>query len=126
MRRPDELPTGARGLYMIAKRAFDIVFAVMVGALALPVMAVIALAISAESGGPVLLRQVRVGLRGRPFVIHKFRSMRVDAEAEGGPRWASENDDRVTPVGRFLRRSRLDELPQLWDVLRGKMSIVGP
>ena len=121
-----ELPTGARGLYMIAKRAFDLVFAVAVGAIAVPLMAVIAIAISIESRGPVLLRQVRVGLRGRPFVIHKFRSMRVDAEAEGQPRWASENDDRVTPVGRFLRRSRLDELPQLWDVLRGKMSIVGP
>src|SRR5439155_1095193 len=121
-----ELPTGAHGLYMIAKRAFDLVFAVAVGVIAVPLMAVIAMAISVESRGPVLLRQVRVGLRGRPFVIHKFRSMRVDAEAEGQPRWASENDDRVTPVGRFLRRSRLDELPQLWDVLRGKMSIVGP
>jgi lipopolysaccharide/colanic/teichoic acid biosynthesis glycosyltransferase len=121
-----ELPTRTRGSYMIAKRGFDIMIAIIFGILTLPLMAAIALTIWRESGRPILLSQVRVGLRGEQFVIHKFRSMRPDAEAEGLPRWASPGDDRVTTVGRFLRRTRLDELPQLWDVLRGQMSVIGP
>jgi lipopolysaccharide/colanic/teichoic acid biosynthesis glycosyltransferase len=121
-----ELPTGTRGSYMIAKRAFDIVISLLFGILTLPLMTAIALAIWRESGRPIVLRQVRVGLRGEQFVIHKFRSMRHDAEAEGLARWASLGDDRVTRVGRLLRRMRLDELPQLWDVLRGEMSVIGP
>ena len=76
------------------------------------------------SDGPVLYSQVRVGRDGRHFTLHKFRSMRTDAET--GPVWSTENDPRVTRVGRFLRRTRLDELPQLWNVLKGDMSIVGP
>jgi exopolysaccharide biosynthesis polyprenyl glycosylphosphotransferase len=121
-----ELPTATRGLYMIAKRAFDVAFALLFGILTLPLMALIALAIWRESGRPVILGQLRIGLRGEPFVIHKFRSMRLDAEAEGRPLWATPDDERVTRFGGFLRRTRLDELPQLWDVLRGKMSLIGP
>jgi exopolysaccharide biosynthesis polyprenyl glycosylphosphotransferase len=121
-----ELPTGTRGLYMIAKRAFDVVFSLFFGLPALFVMAIVALAVWRDSGRPVLLRQVRVGLRGEPFVIHKFRTMRHDAEPEGVPQWATEADHRVTRVGGFLRRTRLDELPQLWDVMRGVMSVIGP
>jgi exopolysaccharide biosynthesis polyprenyl glycosylphosphotransferase len=121
-----ELPTGTRGVYMIAKRAFDVGFALLFALPALVVMAIVALAVWRDSGRPVLLSQVRVGLRGEPFVIHKFRTMRHDAEPEGVPQWATEADDRVTRVGRFLRRTRLDEVPQLWDVMRGVMSVIGP
>jgi lipopolysaccharide/colanic/teichoic acid biosynthesis glycosyltransferase len=88
-------------------------------------MALTALAVALESGHPVLYRQVRVGQFGRPFTLFKFRSMRHDAES-GTPVWATDGDDRVTRVGRFMRKTRLDELPQLWNVLRGDMSFVGP
>jgi len=86
----------------------------------------LALAIWLDSPGPILYRQTRVGYQGRPFEMWKLRTMRVDAEADGRARWAAPNDPRVTRVGRWLRRSRLDELPQLWNVLRGEMSLVGP
>ncbi len=79
-----------------------------------------------ESRGPVLYRQERVGQNGRTFSIAKFRSMRTDAEKDGQPRWASANDSRVTRVGQVIRRLRIDELPQLFNVLRGDMSLVGP
>jgi exopolysaccharide biosynthesis polyprenyl glycosylphosphotransferase len=121
-----ELPTGTRGAYMIAKRVFDVAFAFVFAVPALFVMGLVALAVWRDSGRPVFLSQVRVGLRGEPFVIHKFRTMRHDAEPEGVPRWATEADNRVTRVGGFLRRTRLDELPQLWDVMRGVMSVIGP
>jgi exopolysaccharide biosynthesis polyprenyl glycosylphosphotransferase len=85
-----------------------------------------ALAIKYSSPGPVFYRQERMGLDGRPFWVYKFRSMRVDAEEVTGPIWARDDDPRCTPVGRFLRRFDLDELPQIWNVLRGDMSIVGP
>jgi len=78
------------------------------------------------SPGPVLYRQVRVGMDGAPFTLYKFRSMRADAEAATGAVWASKDDPRVTPVGRFMRKTRIDELPQVLNVLRGEMSIVGP
>ena len=113
-------------LLMVAKRTLDIVVSAL-GLLVLsPVMAVVALAIRITSPGPAVYHQQRVGKDGRLFTIHKFRSMRVDAEALTGAVWARVGDPRVTPVGRFLRRSRLDELPQLWNVLRGHMSFVGP
>jgi lipopolysaccharide/colanic/teichoic acid biosynthesis glycosyltransferase len=89
-------------------------------------MGVIAVAILASSGAPVFYAQERVGRGGRPFRMWKFRSMVVDAEAETGPVWASADDPRRTRVGRFLRTTSLDELPQLWNVLRGDMGIVGP
>jgi sugar transferase (PEP-CTERM system associated) len=110
----------------LVKRAFDIGIAAAMFVLALPVMAIVALAVKATSSGPVLYRQQRVGEGGRVFEIYKFRSMRADAEAATGAVWARPDDPRVTPVGRLLRRSRLDELPQLWNVLRGDMSFVGP
>ena len=120
-----QLPTEASGAYVLVKSAFDLVAAAVLGVILLPIAAILALVILVESGRPVLHRQVRVGRRGEHFVVHKFRSMRTDAEALG-PVWALPNDPRRTRVGRFVRRSGLDELPQLWDVLRGKMSLVGP
>jgi exopolysaccharide biosynthesis polyprenyl glycosylphosphotransferase len=92
----------------------------------LPIMALVALAIKASSRGPVLYRQSRVGMNGRLFMLYKFRSMYADAEASTGAVWAKKNDPRITPVGRLLRKLRLDELPQFWNVVKGDMSIVGP
>ena len=109
-----------------AKRVIDVTAATVGVGLSLPVMGLVALAIKWTSPGPVLFRQQRVGQDGRVFTLYKFRSMRADAEALTGAVWAKQDDDRVTPVGRFLRRSRLDELPQFWNVLRGDMSLVGP
>jgi len=109
-----------------AKRLLDVVGSAVGLVLAAPLMALTALAIKLESRGPVLYSQERVGAFGRPFSIYKFRSMRVDAEADGLPKFAAENDARVTRVGKFIRRTRIDELPQLWNVLVGDMSLVGP
>jgi exopolysaccharide biosynthesis polyprenyl glycosylphosphotransferase len=89
-------------------------------------MVLAAIAICLESEGPIIFRQERVGFQGRTFCLLKFRSMRNDAEQDGTPRWASRDDARITRVGRILRRTRIDELPQLWNVLRGDMSFVGP
>ena len=108
------------------KRGVDAVAAGLGLLLALPLLAVVAAAIKLTSKGPVLYHQRRVGQQGLVFVVHKFRSMRADAEAQTGPVWARQQDDRITPVGRFIRKTRLDELPQLWNVLRGEMSLVGP
>lgn len=107
------------------KRVFDIAASATALVLIAPIMALTALAIRLESKGPILYRQIRVGERRREFCILKFRSMRPDAEKDGA-RWASATDDRVTRVGRFIRKTRIDELPQLWNVLRGDMSLVGP
>jgi exopolysaccharide biosynthesis polyprenyl glycosylphosphotransferase len=95
-------------------------------ALTLPVIAATAVAVRLDSPGPILYRQERVGLRGRCFTLLKFRSMGADAEAGGTPRWAAQRDSRVTRVGAFIRSTRIDELPQLLNVLRGDMSLVGP
>jgi exopolysaccharide biosynthesis polyprenyl glycosylphosphotransferase len=108
------------------KRAFDVAAASVLGVLVLPLMLAVAAAIAATSRGPVLYRQARVGKDGRPFTMVKFRTMQVDAERQTGPVLAAENDPRVTWLGRGLRALRLDELPQLWNVLRGDMSFVGP
>jgi sugar transferase (PEP-CTERM system associated) len=108
------------------KRAFDIVSSALLLALLSPLMLLTAIAIKLDSPGPVLYRQERVGLRGRSFMCTKFRSMRVDAEGDGVARWASRNDPRATRIGALLRKSRIDELPQLWSVLSGEMSLVGP
>lgn len=115
-------------LRRLTKRAFDVGSAAVVLALTWPLMLLTALAIVIESGAgaPVLYRQERVGERGRTFRLIKFRSMRTDAEKDGVARWATKNDDRVTRVGRFIRKTRLDELPQLWNVLSGDMSFIGP
>ncbi|AGG90159.1 TIGR03013 family PEP-CTERM/XrtA system glycosyltransferase [Rhodanobacter denitrificans] len=110
------------------KRAFDVVVAALVLLVAWPLMLLTALAIRLESGRgvPILYHQERVGENGELFSLIKFRSMCIDAERDGVARWASKNDGRVTRVGHFIRNARLDELPQLWNVLRGDMSIIGP
>ncbi len=108
------------------KRLFDLVAASILLLLALPVMLLTAIAIVLEDGLPVFYRQERVGRNGRLFNVIKFRSMRRDAEGDGKPRWASANDDRTTRVGRIIRKLRIDELPQLYSVLTGDMSLVGP
>ena len=108
------------------KRVFDIVCAAFLLVLTLPLMLFTMLVIALESRGPVFYRQERVGLNGKPFDVIKFRSMRCDAEQDGNPRWAMAADDRVTRVGRVIRKVRIDELPQLYNVLKGEMSMVGP
>jgi sugar transferase (PEP-CTERM system associated) len=110
----------------IAKRAFDIACSFVLLVLAAPVLFVTAICIRLESKGPLLYRQERVGQDGRTFSVLKFRSMRVDAEKSGAPQWAVAKDDRVTRVGSFIRRYRIDEFPQLVNVLKGEMSLVGP
>jgi lipopolysaccharide/colanic/teichoic acid biosynthesis glycosyltransferase len=123
---PAEIPRTVR----LWKRAEDIIGAALGLLLAAPVMLVVALAIKLTSPGPVLFRQRRAAWSQRhgetTFWIYKFRTMHVNAEAETGPTWASEDDPRVTRVGRFLRKTRLDELPQLVNVLFGQMSLIGP
>lgn len=111
--------------YMILKRLTDIGLVIISLPITLPVMALAALLISRESDGQILFRQQRVGQGGKPFVMYKFRSMREDAEAKG-VKMASFGDVRVTKVGKFIRRTRIDELPQIWNVLKGEMSLIGP
>jgi exopolysaccharide biosynthesis polyprenyl glycosylphosphotransferase len=110
----------------LARRVVDVAVATLAGIVLAPLMLIVALAVKLDSSGPVLYRQLRVGEGGRRFTIIKFRSMRTDAEAAGAPQWASERDPRVTRVGAVIRRCRFDELPQLWNVLRGEMALVGP
>ncbi len=114
------------GWNSVTKRALDLVVGTIALIVAAPLMALIAVLVKAADGGPVLYRQERMGLDGRVFQMLKFRSMRVDAEAETGPVWARDDDPRVTWIGRLLRRTSLDELPQLWNVLKGEMSLTGP
>jgi Undecaprenyl-phosphate glucose phosphotransferase len=114
------------GWSRVAKRAMDIACAATGLFVLAPILGLISLAIRLGSPGPVLFRQERMGLDGRSFQMYKFRSMRDDAEAETGPVWASDGDARRTGLGRMLRRFSLDELPQLWNVLKGEMSLVGP
>lgn len=113
-------------LRTITKRVFDIVSASVLLVVLSPLMLLATILIALEDGFPVLYYQERVGLNGRLFNVIKFRSMRKDAEADGTPRWATSNDDRVTAMGRILRKLRIDELPQLFSVLAGDMSMVGP
>lgn len=108
------------------KRCLDLVGSAVMIVLTLPLVATAALLIALESGGPVIYRQERVGYRGRTFTVLKLRSMARNAEADGRPAWASVNDARVTRVGKLIRRLRIDELPQLLNVLKGEMSFVGP
>jgi exopolysaccharide biosynthesis polyprenyl glycosylphosphotransferase len=108
------------------KRGFDLVLAGLLLVPLLPVMAVTAGLVRITSKGAALYHQERVGQHGRTFTIHKFRSMREDAEAKTGAVWAKKDDPRITAFGKIMRRTRLDELPQLWNVLRGDMSFVGP
>jgi sugar transferase (PEP-CTERM system associated) len=113
-------------LHRILKRGVDIGLSLFFLVLFLPLMVLTACAIRLEGPGPILLRQTRVGTNGRPFVLLKFRSMSVDAENDGRPRWAAANDPRITIVGAFIRKFRIDEMPQIFNVLIGDMSFVGP
>lgn len=119
-------PGGPRPWYGPVKRAADAVFSAMLLAALSPLLLAVAAAVRLTSPGPALYRQERVGLQGRVFRVFKFRTMRRDAEAETGPVLATAEDPRITPLGRLLRRARIDELPQLFNVLRGDMSLVGP
>jgi sugar transferase (PEP-CTERM system associated) len=122
----DGFKMGVTGLY--GKRLLDLGLGSLMLLVAAPAMLLVAVASLVESRGrdPILYHQIRIGQGGLPFRLHKFRSMRVDAEADGRARWAAKNDARITLLGSFLRRTRLDELPQLFNVLKGQMSLVGP
>jgi sugar transferase (PEP-CTERM system associated) len=111
---------------MAVQRIYSVILGALGMLITLPVMVLVALAIKLDSAGPVFYSQERVGLKGRTFKVYKFRSMSKDAERHSGPAWAVDKDPRVTRVGAFLRLSHLDELPQLWNVLRGDMNLVGP
>jgi sugar transferase (PEP-CTERM system associated) len=128
--RPSQLifsgELGPRPQNLLYQRFLNLLLAVVGIVLALPIMLLTALAIRISSPGAVLYRQTRVGLDSTPFTVYKFRSMRIDAEAGTGAVWAQKDDPRVTAVGRFIRAIRFDELPQLFNVLKGEMSIVGP
>lgn len=113
-------------LDLAVKRVIDVVASLILLAVTLPIMVIAAVLVGFTSKGPVLFRQARVGQYGQVFQLMKFRSMRADAEQDGVPQWATENDPRVTTVGRFLRATRIDELPQIFNVLIGNMSFVGP
>ncbi|GAO34892.1 exopolysaccharide biosynthesis polyprenyl glycosylphosphotransferase [Sulfuricella sp. T08] len=113
-------------LRRVVKRGFDSIASVVLLVATFPVMLVTALCILVESGAPILFRQERVGKGGETFMVLKFRSMRNDAEQEGKPQWAAANDPRTTRVGRIIRKLRIDELPQIFNVLKGEMSFVGP
>jgi exopolysaccharide biosynthesis polyprenyl glycosylphosphotransferase len=111
--------------YAAGKRAIDIGVAFGLGVIVLPLLPLVAMAIKLDSRGPVLYSQDRVGRHGRSFRIYKFRTMTADAERHG-PVWATKNDQRVTRIGKLMRKSRMDELPQLWNLIRGDMALVGP
>jgi len=113
-------------VFDFVKRSLDIVGAILGLILFAPVMSAAALALALEGSGPILYRQERIGRHGETFMMLKFRSMRVDAEENGIPRWACERDPRITPVGRIIRKVRIDEFPQFLNVLKGDMSLVGP
>jgi sugar transferase (PEP-CTERM system associated) len=118
--------SSGRRMSSLAKRLFDIAASMALLIVALPLILLGALAIKFDSEGPAFFRQTRVGLYGQAFDLYKLRTMRIDAEADGKAVWAQENDPRVTAVGRWLRNLRIDELPQVWSVLKGDMSFVGP
>lgn len=108
------------------KRIFDVCASLILLVAALPILLFVAVLVKLESPGPVFYRQERVGLNGQPFMLLKFRSMRTDAEADGVPRWAAVNDSRITRLGNFIRKTRIDEIPQIFNVLKGEMSFIGP
>ena len=112
-------------MYLFTKRCFDILVSSSALIVFLLPMLCLAGMIKLDSEGPAIFKQERLGKDGRPFMMYKFRSMRLDAE-ENGPQWAAKDDDRCTRLGKILRKTRLDELPQLWNILMGDMSIVGP
>ncbi|RKO62833.1 exopolysaccharide biosynthesis polyprenyl glycosylphosphotransferase [Caldibacillus debilis GB1] len=112
-------------IYPYVKRFLDIIFAIIGLIISSPIMLIIGILIKIESPGPIFYKQVRVGLNGKYFYIIKLRSMNADAE-NNGAQWAEKDDPRVTKIGKFIRRARIDELPQFWNVLVGDMSLIGP
>jgi lipopolysaccharide/colanic/teichoic acid biosynthesis glycosyltransferase len=116
----------AAGWYPLCKVALDAIGALALLILLAPWIALLMALTRLTSRGPAIYRQERVGLHGRQFTIYKIRTMVRDAERGTGPKWSTPDDPRVTPLGRFLRRTHLDELPQLWNIVRGEMSLVGP
>ncbi len=121
----DNLSEGSKRGYEMAKRLFDIVGAIILGIIAIPVSLIIAIAIKIYAPGPLLYRQIRKGRAEKSLTIIKFRTMVTEAESQGA-QWAEKNDPRVTRIGGFLRKTRLDEIPQLWNILKGDLSLVGP
>lgn len=117
-------PRGGR-MYYVLKRAIDIVFSLVAIIVCLIPMLIIALIVKIDSRGSIIFKQERLGKGGKPFTMYKFRTMKINAE-ENGPQWADTNDKRCTKVGSVLRKCRLDELPQFFNILRGEMSFVGP
>ena len=117
---------GASGPYPAIKGAIDLVAAAVLLVLAMPMILAAMVLVKLTSRGPSLYSQRRLGRHGRPFTIYKIRTMYRDCELRSGPQWSSQDDPRVTPIGRYLRLTHIDELPQLWNVLRGEMSLVGP
>lgn len=124
VKTPAPKVNGSKG-YIILKRAADIAVSIFAGLFLLIPMVIIAILIRIDSPGPALFKQERLGKDGKPFMLYKFRSMRLDAEADG-PQWAKVDDERCTKIGQMLRKTRLDELPQLLNILKGEMSLVGP
>ena len=115
-----------RRTYAFAKRVLDAIVAI-IGIIALsPLLLITAVLVKLTSKGPILYSQVRVGKKGRLFKMYKFRTMKTDAEKETGPVWATENDNRLTPIGGFLRKAHIDEIPQFINILKGEMSLIGP
>jgi lipopolysaccharide/colanic/teichoic acid biosynthesis glycosyltransferase len=113
-------------VYLTFKRAVDVAMTLILGVVILPLMLVLGVLVKLMSRGPVIYSQVRLGRNRRPFRIYKIRTMHHNCERTTGPTWSTENDPRVTAIGRFMRRAHLDELPQLWNILIGEMSLVGP
>lgn len=111
--------------YLHAKRAIDIFLASIGLLIGIPIIILLSIAIKLESQGPAIFKQERLGKNGKPFIMYKIRSMFIDAENDG-PKWADKHDSRITKVGQFIRKFRLDEIPQLFNILKGDMSIVGP
>ena len=115
-----------RELYLVVKAGVEYVASTILLVACAPLLALLAALVKLTSRGPAFYSQVRLGRHGNPFRIHKLRTMTHNCEAESGPVWAQRNDPRITPLGRFLRDTHLDEVPQLWNVLRGEMSLIGP
>lgn len=111
---------------LIGKRICDIIFGTLFGIISLPIIFIFGILVKLTSKGPVFFKQQRVGYMGKPITIVKLRSMKNDAEKKTGAVWAKKNDPRVTSVGRFMRKTRVDELPQFWSIVKGDMSLVGP
>lgn len=125
-RRDTASNTKEKLMYKIIKRSVDIFLCSIAFIIFTPIIIIACLCVVIESKGSPIFKQERLGLNGKSFLIYKIRSMRMDAEAVSGPKWAEENDPRVTRVGRFIRRTRIDEMPQIVNILKGEMSMVGP